>query len=71
MKPYVPDNVNGLTLMLLMGNCVNRKLYKKTEKHLKPWHKGTHLRVLSESYPMNTIAQVSNQTWHNKRQKST
>ena len=21
---------------------------------MKPWHMGTHLRVLSESYPMNT-----------------
>ena len=25
-----------------------------TEKWPKPWHMGTHLRVLSESYPMNT-----------------
>ena len=22
---------------------------------MKPWHMGTHLRVLGESYPMNTI----------------
>ena len=27
---------------------------KKTEKGLKLWHIGTHLIVLSESYPMNT-----------------
>ena len=27
---------------------------KDKEKLLKPWHMGTHLRVLSESYPMNT-----------------
>ena len=33
---------------------VNRKLFKKAEKLLKPWHMGTHLRVLSESFPMNT-----------------
>ena len=26
---------------------------KKTEKLLKPWHMGTHLRVLSQSYLMN------------------
>ena len=27
---------------------------KNPEKWLKPWQMGTHLRVLSESYPMNT-----------------
>ena len=27
---------------------------KNPEKRLKPWHTVTHLRVLSESYPMNT-----------------
>ena len=27
---------------------------KQTEKSLKPWQMGTHLRELSESYPMNT-----------------
>ena len=37
--------VNGLTPMLLM---------QKSEKWLKPWLMGTHMRVLSESYPMNT-----------------
>ena len=26
------------------------------EKSLKPWHMGTHLSVVSESYPMNTFA---------------
>ena len=29
-------------------------MVQKTGKLLKPWHMGTHLRVLSESYPMNT-----------------
>ena len=29
-------------------------LYKKPKKLLKPWQMGTHMRVLSESYPMNT-----------------
>ena len=27
---------------------------QKSEKSLKPWHMGTPLRELSESYPMNT-----------------
>ena len=27
---------------------------EKRGKLLKPWHMGTHLRVLSESYPMTT-----------------
>ena len=27
---------------------------KKQKKWLKPWHMGTHLKVLSDSYPMNT-----------------
>ena len=28
--------------------------HKKSEKLLKPWHMGTHLRALSESFLMNT-----------------
>ena len=32
----------------------NTKLCKKPEKCLKPWHMGTHLRVLNKSYLMNT-----------------
>ena len=43
-----------LTLMLLVANLANTKWSKKPEKWLKPWHMGTHLRVLSESYPTNT-----------------
>ena len=31
---------------------------QKAKKILKPWHKGSHMRVLSESQPMNT-----NMTW--------
>ena len=34
-----------------MANVANTE---KNEKWLKPWHMGTHLGVLSESYPMNT-----------------
>ena len=30
------------------------KNYAKPEKLLKLWHIGTRLRVVSESYPMNT-----------------
>ena len=33
---------------------INRNVTKKADKSLKPWHMGTHLRVLSESYPINT-----------------
>ena len=40
--------------MLPVANLANTKLCKKPAKLLKPWHTGTHLRVLSESYPMNT-----------------
>ena len=32
----------------------NTKWSKSSEKWLKLWHMGTHLRVLRESYPMNT-----------------
>ena len=31
---------------------------KRADKKLKPWHMDTHLRVLSESYSINT-----NMTW--------
>ena len=34
--------------------CQYKMTPKKDEKWLKPWHMGTHLRALSESYPMNT-----------------
>ena len=43
-----------LTLMLLVANLSIQNDAKKNEKLLKPWHMGTHLRMLSESYPMNT-----------------
>ena len=46
------------TLMVLVANLTNIKYCKILDKSLKPWHMGTHLRVLSESYPMNT-----NMTW--------
>ena len=44
----------GLTLMLLEANLANTKYCKNPEKSLKPWHIGTHLRVLREGYPMST-----------------
>ena len=40
--------------MLLVANLANTKWCKKAEKWLKPRQMGTHLRVLSESSPMNT-----------------
>ena len=43
-----------LTLMPVVANFANTKLYKKAEKSLKPWQTGTHLRVICKSYPMNT-----------------
>ena len=39
--------------MLLVTNLTNTKICEK-RKTLKPWHMCTHLRVLSENYPMNT-----------------
>ena len=46
--------VQELTLMLLVANFACTKWCKNPEKRLKPWHIGTHLRVLSESFQMNT-----------------
>ena len=43
-----------LTLMLLMANLASTNWCKSPQKWLKPWHMGTHLRVLCKSYPMNT-----------------
>ena len=37
-----------------MANLANSKWCVNPEKWLKPWHMGTHLKVLCESYPMNT-----------------
>ena len=37
-----------------MGNFANTKWCKKPEKWLKPWHMGTHMKVLRVSCPMNT-----------------
>ena len=36
------------------GQCDQYKMIKKPGKCLKPWQMGTHLRVLSESFLMNT-----------------
>ena len=41
--------------MLLVAKFANKKSHKKTE-WLKPQQMGTHLRVLSESYPMKVSA---------------
>ena len=41
-------------IMLLVANFAITKLCKKPLKWLKPWHMGTHLRVLSENCPINT-----------------
>ena len=41
-------------LMLLVANLTIRKWCKNMKEWLKPWHMGTHLRVLSKSFLMNT-----------------
>ena len=41
-------------IMLLVANFFQYKMIQKPEKCLEPWHMGAHLRVLSESYPINT-----------------
>ena len=40
--------------MLLVANLAYTKWCQNPEKWPNPWHMGTHLRVRSESYPMNT-----------------
>ena len=47
-------HMGALTLMLLVANLANTKVCKKAEILLKPWHMGSHLRVLSNSFLMNT-----------------
>ena len=39
--------------MLLVATLANAQWCWNPAKWLKPWQMGTHLRVLSESYPMN------------------
>ena len=51
---YVPLITIIWTPMLLVANIANTKWCKKPANWLKPWHVGTHLRVLSETYLMNT-----------------
>ena len=41
-------------LILLLANLATTKWCTKPEKWLKPWHRGTYLRVLSKSYPIST-----------------
>ena len=56
---YLPlSSIRVLNLMLLvndMSYMTNTKCCKTVpEKWLIPWHMVTHLRLLSESYPINT-----------------
>ena len=48
------DHLRVFPFMLPVANLANTKWCKKAEKLRKPWHMGTHLRVLNESFPMNT-----------------
>ena len=45
--------MNGLTLVLLVANLTKTKMLQKPEYGWNPgiWVQGTHLRVLSKSYP--------------------
>ena len=43
-----------LTLMLVVANLANTKCGKKLKIYCNPGGLGTHLRVISESYPKNT-----------------
>ena len=49
---YIIWELMCVTLMLLVANT---KWCKNPEKWLEPWQFGTHMRVPSESYSMNTI----------------
>ena len=44
----VPQILTVLTLMILVENLVKTKRCINPQKWLKPWHIGTHLRVLRE-----------------------
>ena len=45
--------VSKLTLLLVVAIFVNKN-HSRMLVMTEPWHIGTHLRVLSESYLMNT-----------------
>ena len=45
---------SGHHLMLLVTNLANTKRCKETGEGLNTWHMGTYLKLLSESYPLNT-----------------
>ena len=46
--------VSALTLMLLVAMLADTKCCKNPEKSQKPWHIGTHMKGLSERFPMST-----------------
>ena len=63
------DNLNLQRELLLLLLSVNPygsggyygcyKMMQKTEKWMKSWHMGTHLRVLNKCYPRTTNMTVS------------
>ena len=67
-EKYFTVSIEGkdpfLTFILLVVNLADIKWCKKPEKWLKPWHMGTHLRVLSTSFPMNT--NMTGLSWFSK-----
>ena len=62
--PFQTQSFSLLTLMLVVAKFANTKLRKNPEKLLKPGQMGTLLKVLSESFPMNT-----NLTWFRRFSK--
>ena len=55
---YLIKGTNSLRVLTLIAggglNLAITKQWEKPEEWLKLWHMGTHLRVLSKRYPMNT-----------------
>ena len=57
IRPWNTQKTLSQLLTLILVVAIIWPLYNNAkihEKWLKPWHNGTHLRVLSESYLMNT-----------------
>ena len=54
-NPFRPGDLrDSFVSIMLVTNLTNAKIFKKPEKWWNPWCLGTHLRVLRDSYPMNT-----------------
>ena len=54
MYIHSEQRIKGLTLMLLVANLPIQNDAKSMKNSPKPWHMGTHLKVLTESFLMST-----------------